>query len=115
MTKKRWALAYHTVVMLMAATVGLLLILWGSTIEESNDQTNPLSQVAVDWQTVPFVDIMVTEETTCPEGTELVLSRDWYGLYQGCDCLHAGYNEFRIGLQCKANPRSKNDDGCVNA
>ena len=94
MNKARWAVAYNTCVMLTASTVGLLMILWGPTIAESNDKTNPLMQVVVDWQTVPFVNIAVTEQTTCPEGTELVLSRDWYGLYQGCDCLNADYGVF---------------------
>ena len=44
-----------------------------------------VDQVVEDWQTQPFVDIIVVSEEDCPPGTEAVFSRPWAGTIQGCD------------------------------
>jgi hypothetical protein len=38
-----------------------------------------------DWQTQPFTDISVVgQEDNCPNGTESVFERAWYGTTIGC-------------------------------
>ena len=47
-----------------------------------------IHQIKRDWETAPFVDIIVTEETVCPEShPDLVFSRPYYGTDTGCNCL----------------------------
>ena len=51
-------------------------------------KTEYISQISVDWTAVPFVDIVVTDEWTCDESTQLeVFTRPWYGTVMACDCL----------------------------
>ena len=45
-----------------------------------------MNQVAQDWQTVPFVNITVVDDHKCPNDTDLVFDRVWYGTRQGCYC-----------------------------
>ena len=50
-------------------------------------QIDVLKQIRPDWETVPFVDISVTDDWVCPKGTTEVFTRVWYGMKSGCDCL----------------------------
>ena len=50
-----------------------------------------INQVVSDWQTPPFVDVLVVETNSthaaCPaEYPEVVMQRMFYGLHVACDC-----------------------------
>lgn len=45
-----------------------------------------LRQIKPDWEAVPFVDISVTDDWLCPEGSTEVFTRLWYGMQSSCDC-----------------------------
>jgi len=57
----------------------------------------------------PFTDIIVANGATCPDGTEYVMMRDWYGVDTGCDCLNrysdniSTPNEMVTGTMCDSN------------
>jgi len=83
-------------------------------LDEINQPTDYLNQVVKDWETVPLIDLVVTKESSCPEGTELVLKRDWYGIQLSCDCLniYSGWiytfdtnyeNKMNLGIYCDYN------------
>ena len=40
-----------------------------------------------DWQQRPFTDLMVTDETSCPDAWQATYERVFYGLDIGCDCF----------------------------
>ena len=47
-----------------------------------------LSQIGNDWNIAPFQDILVTEETQCPDThPDLVAYDVWYGTNMYCDCI----------------------------
>jgi len=49
---------------------------------------NYLTQIGRDWSTQPFHDIVVTEETKCPDThPDLVLYDVWLGIRTYCDCI----------------------------
>ena len=66
-------------------------------------------EMARDWEREPIVELMVTEETSCPEGWRSIYERIFYGLDVGCDCLRishqyiTGDNTFMTGQQCDYN------------
>lgn len=50
--------------------------------------TGFMNQVSADWASQPLVNIVATNETTCPSSApEIVFGRHFYGLNIGCDCL----------------------------
>ena len=68
------------------------VVLWvGEGIDGLSENTNNLDfihQISDDWTTPPFIDIIVTENTTCPEShPDIVFSRPFYGSDTGCNCL----------------------------
>ena len=101
---------YNCCILLMAMILGILMVVRSNDIAGLSAQpTNYLNQVVYDWQTVPFVNITVTDETSCPKDTELVLQRDWYGMQLACDCLFvwdydiSTDNEMVLGTYCDYN------------
>ena len=59
---------------------GSILISWTSQFQgDVFEPTDFINQVVKDWNTVPFIDILVTSESFCPNGTDLVFARPWYG------------------------------------
>jgi len=49
---------------------------------------NYLTQIGRDWSTLPFQDILVTEETQCPDThPDPVLYDVWLGTRAYCDCI----------------------------
>ena len=68
------------------------VVLWvRDGIDGLSEDTNNLdfiNQISRDWSTAPFIDIVVTNETTCPEShPDIVFSRPFYGTDSGCNCL----------------------------
>ena len=54
---------------------------YGAKLNDIKDPaTDYLTQILFDWSTVPFVNITVTSEWTCPEGQSEVFTRPWYGM-----------------------------------
>ena len=54
----------------------------------SKNDLDYIHQVAADWDVPPFIDIVTTSETVCPEShPDVVFSRPFYGSDTGCDCL----------------------------
>lgn len=70
------------------ATFGLILIVLSLQFEEfSTNKLGYLKQIAEDWERQPFVRLMVMRNVhTCPEGTEEVFFKHWYGSKQMCAC-----------------------------
>ena len=61
-----------------------------------------LNQIGRDWQRPPYSDIIVTEEYLCPDThPETVVTRPWYGVDLGCDCL--GIGEYSSGYNLEGN------------
>ena len=59
---------------------GFILINWTSQFQDDVfEPTDFINQVVKDWNTVPFIDIEVTSAPFCPNGTDLVFARPWYG------------------------------------
>ena len=103
-------IVYNCIVMTLASILGIIMIIRATDIVDLAAQpTNYLNQVVYDWQTVPFVNITVTDATLCPKDTELVLQRDWYGMQLACDCLFvwdydiSTDNEMVLGTYCDYN------------
>ena len=69
------------------AILGAVLITLATAFKAQTYQpTDFVNQVAADWQTVPFVNITITDDFKCANDTELVFNRMWYGTRQGCYC-----------------------------
>jgi len=49
----------------------------------ADQNTNTVTQVVDDWNTLPFVDLKVTDDK-CLSGFESVFVRRWGGSEQGC-------------------------------
>ena len=62
------------------------------TIEDFNDHNLAfINNVAADWETSPFIDIIDVESDACPSShPDLVFSRPFYGSDLACDC-QSGY------------------------
>ena len=59
------------------------ILLYNYSVDLNNIEdpaTEYLNQILIDWSTVPFVDVMVTNEWTCPDGQSEVFTRPWYGI-----------------------------------
>ena len=66
---------------------GSILITWTSQFQETVfEPTEFINQVSKDWTTIPFTEIVVTDESRCPNGTDLVFSKPWYGSRLACFC-----------------------------
>ena len=61
---------------------------WGQeAITKQGYSTSNLNQFSDDWTRSPFSELVVTEESFCPQShRETVVTRPWYGLNLGCDC-----------------------------
>ena len=78
--------AYSTNAFVFIASV-VLIVLHMTMKGVEDTQINVLRQIRPDWETVPFVDITVTDAWSCPAGTTEVFTRVWFGLQRSCDCL----------------------------
>jgi len=101
---------YNLCTLMMAIIFGIVMVIRSNDIGDlTQHPTSYLNQVVYDWQTVPFVNITVTDETSCPENTDLVIQRDWYGMQVACDCLFvwdydiSTDNEMVLGAYCDYN------------
>ncbi len=52
------------------------------------------SDIALDWATTPLVDIIVTNDETCPSDYDLILYRPWLGTNLWCVCRYFGDNGY---------------------
>ena len=53
------------------------------------------SEIANDWTDVPFVDLIVTTDDTCPGDSDIVMTKPWLGTKLWCVCkLDAHYEEY---------------------
>ena len=86
-----------------------------------NTPTNVQYQIRADWDTVPFVDVTITTEWICPDGSTEIFSRPWYGIQGACDCTGLscsdgedgtddGSGQMNLGQECK---REWRNCGCV--
>ena len=72
-----------------------------------------LYQVQQDWETQPFVDVVVTSNTTCPASHQHEVFYDyWPGSSIFCDCLkHNG--KIKMNVPCKTGKHADNKK-CFN-
>lgn len=70
------------------AITNVIFIIFGSILVHYGRQLNAMSdtpvdylrQITTDWTAVPFIDITVTSDTTCPTGSTEVFTRPWFGI-----------------------------------
>ena len=95
MVEKKEVAAMSCLIIYVIATIYLFIYCLETSLVESASALvtvgvnfGSIRQVAFDWQTNPVSDVLVLyNRTTCPEThPELLLSRHFYGLEQGCDC-----------------------------
>ena len=56
--------------------------------ENQNYNLTSVNQVPRDWETKPFVDLTVTNNTYCPEShPDTVIGRTFFETNDDCDCL----------------------------
>lgn len=55
------------------------------------NQLNGMYEMARDWERSPIIELMVTDEQSCPAGWRNVYERIFYGLDIGCDCLRISH------------------------
>lgn len=83
------AFIYTTVVSVVMMCAGIYIRRWMD--DAGNLLTYPtgfMNQVAAEWQTLPLVAIVATNNTFCPTtAPELILGRHYYGTTIACDCL----------------------------
>ena len=61
-------------------------------------------EIPSDWTTLPFVDITVIDlEENCPEGSESVFERVWYGMKAACNVDPDSADGLIVGDKCKAD------------
>ena len=64
--------------------IGIVLIKQQQNVAEVAEQnTNTVTQVVKDWNTLPIIDIQVTDDK-CKSGYTPFFSRNWGGSEQGC-------------------------------
>ena len=62
------------------ALFGLILISLSIDFElDVLKLTENVKEVKEDWETVPFVKLVTVDDDECPEGTDLVMFKPWYG------------------------------------
>ena len=61
--------------------------------ENAFAKTSKMSQIAVDWDTKPLVDITITTDDECPSGTELIMYKPWLGTKLWCVCAYEGQHK----------------------
>ena len=69
--------------------LGSMLVKNGKQLDEldiSPDDLGYINQLANDWTTLPFTEIVITDDTFCPDDYTLVYERIWYGMRIACDC-----------------------------
>ena len=52
-----------------------------------------------------MTDIVVTNSSTCPNGTDLVFSKPWYGSRQACYCFMGGFDAFGDSINSHVNEK----------
>ena len=81
-TPKRVTLGFITQVALVV--IGVVLIKQQKSIKEVSEQnTNTVTQVVENWNTMPLVNMKVTDDK-CPSGTDSIFVRPWGGSTSGC-------------------------------
>jgi hypothetical protein len=78
-----------------------------------------MNQVAADWNSTAFTNIVVTSNSYCPDDApEIVLGRHFYGSNVGCDCLGifnydiTGDDTMIVGEVCTYNQTRYGCDQC---
>ena len=79
------------------ACSNILLIIFGVSFGSSmihqgrhfNENASPIIvnivDIPTDWDTLPYVDLQVVpQDEICPDGTEYVFERLWFGMTYGC-------------------------------
>jgi len=87
--RRKILISSNVIILLLAIAIGSCLISWDDEVFDNQPtiQGDYFSQVTKDWDRVPFTELHVTDQTSCPDGTELVFERVWYGMTIACDCL----------------------------
>lgn len=81
-TPKRVTIGFLVQVILVV--IGVVLIKQQKNVQEVSDQnTNTVTQVVENWNTMPFIGLSVTDDK-CAIGTESIFERKWGGSTEGC-------------------------------
>ena len=84
MSRKRFYLFCSSVIFSM---FGLILILQAISFGQITfSEVGNAHQVNVDWGQQPYVGITITDETSCPDGSDLLFYRMWQGTKLWCVC-----------------------------
>mmetsp|Transcript_8072 Transcript_8072/g.9284 ORF Transcript_8072/g.9284 Transcript_8072/m.9284 type:complete len:113 (+) Transcript_8072:19-357(+) len=77
------------------ASFGITMIVLSLSFKEfASNRLEYLNQIAEDWQKQPFVSLDVVRNYTCPEDTEEVIFKPWWGSKHMCACLSLWWNVF---------------------
>ena len=75
------AIIYVAITNTIFIIFGSILVHYGREFDSVSDTpVDFLRQITTDWTAVPFIDISVTTDTTCPTGSTEVFTRPWYGI-----------------------------------
>ena len=85
--RKQRAIQFLCATSCFLAVLGAVLLSLATAFKsQSYKPTDFVNQVAEDWQTIPFVNITITDDWNCPEDQDLVFKRIFYGTRQACFC-----------------------------
>ena len=88
------------------AIVGLLLIGLALTYQFDDSSLGlKMQEIVNDWTTLPFVNIQVTSDETCPGNSELVIYKAWYGTVPYCFCHREYMSEHHVGACADSKSR----------
>jgi len=91
-----------TILWLYGLLTSAVFIFFGVKITEWSENADLISQLSTalsddvknDWLMKPFTDIVVTDDTFCPEShPDLVFDRPFYGTIPGCECYN-NYHDY---------------------
>lgn len=90
------------------ATFGLWIIALTFDFDGfSHEDIAYINQIAVDWNTQPFISLVVTRNTFCQPGQDEVIYKPWLGTKTVCIADTLGLRNISYGGRCQNNGNPK--------